>query len=347
MDVLEYLEKYQFYHTEYLTLLESESTIIDKGLYGGLYNYFFNVRGESYHVLTQNLNMTVMMKPELYILINNSGLNNKVAYCDIKYKIRLNCNTLTIFLVIYDNPKNPLEVPFIYSLDDPGTSFELSKLLEEETIDVFFIEAIKDKLYQRNFRRIDFDKETKDQVRNLIQEYLDAQYLDDEEEEDFFNFVDMLNSSNVDYLNLAIAREDIENNNIGKYLEMLDPLYPNIPLANKFCEKVSLFIEGYDYDHRELWEIPEVRRFIKSLNAKFHYWFYFLDKNTSSLMWITLALFGTGKGQKDGYEIDNKAFNDFLHEQMVYLNEVCLCSNGTKDKVEKLRDNVYKYYGMI
>lgn len=171
--------------------------------------------------------------------------------------------------------------------------------------------------------------------------------IHDEEEEEFFDFVDMLKSSDVDYLNIAIDKEDIENNNIGKYLDMLDPLYPNIPLANKFCEKVSLFIDGYDNDSRELWEIPEVRKFAKSLNEKFHYWFYFLDKNTSSLMWITLALFGTGKGKANGYEIDNKAFNDFLHKQMVYLNEVCLCSNGTKDKVEQLMNNVYRYYGMI
>ena len=168
----------------------------------------------------------------------------------MRYKVRLNCNTLTIFLVIYDNPKNPLEMPFIYSLDDPGASFELSKLLEQENIDVFFVEAIKDKLYQRNFRQLVFDKKTKEQVKNFIQEYLDTQYSDDEE--DSFDFVDMLKSRDVDYLNIAIAREDIENNNIGKYIDMLDLLNPNITLANKFCEKVALFIEGYDYDSREL-----------------------------------------------------------------------------------------------
>lgn len=32
MEVSEYLGRYQFYNTEYLTLLESDSTLIDKEL---------------------------------------------------------------------------------------------------------------------------------------------------------------------------------------------------------------------------------------------------------------------------------------------------------------------------
>jgi len=346
MKVMEYLDMHKFFSTEYLSLLESKSALISKTMYGELYNYFFDMDGQSLHALTKKSEVFDEMKPELYILTNDSGLDNSVAYCNMSFKVILNCNTLTINLIIYDNPQNPLEVPFIYDLDDPSVSFELSKMLEQDHLDIFFLEAIKGKLYQRNFRQAAFDKGTKGDIMRLIQEYLDTQYSE-KQEEYICDFADRLGASDIDYLSITIARRDIETNNISKYLALLDPLYPNIKLANKFCEKVALYIEGYDHDPRELWQIPEVRRFIKALNERFHYWLYFLDKNTGSLSMITLALFSTGKGRKNAYEIDVRAFNEFLHKQMVNLNEVCLCSNGTKEKAENLMRNVYKYYGMI
>ena len=353
MDISNYLERHQFYNTDYLTLTEAD-TVLDETLYAGLYHYFFDVQGETYHVLTRNLSMSVMMKPEFIILTNQSGLDQRVCKCDIRIKVALEDNLLTINFVIYDDPRNPLEVPFLYRLDDPGTSFELSKLLSQKKIDVFFIKAKGKKLYQEQARQLPFNDSVKNEIKGIIKQYLDYEsqtsvldYDSEDDQED--GYVDPARSIlySGDSLNIVIDRTDVETKNTKKYLMMLDPLYPNPKLTNKFCERVSLFVDGYDDDTRELWQIPAIRIFVKELDDKFHYWFYFLDKNIDSLMWITLALVGTGKGLKDKFAIDNAAFNDFLHRHIIYASEVCLCSGGSQEKAERIRNNVYKYYGMI
>lgn len=361
MQVSEYLQRYKFYNTEYLSLTENDSALIDKTLFSGLYHYFFEVNGKSYHVLTRSMDMTIMMKPEFYILTKNSELDNSVPYCDMKFNPELNGNILTLHLTIYDNPQNPLKVPFIYDIDNPNTSFELSQLLEQNCIDIFFIKIkrsfLKTKkcLFQENSRQLKFENKLKNEIANFIQSYLDQQCAEDEDidkeiediiEDEYEESSDTLYSDEVDYLNIVIDREDVEVLNVKKYVDMLSTLYPDRTLTKKFCERVALFITGYDNDSRELWQIPEVKRFTKELDKGFHYWFYFLDKNNGTLLWITLALYGIGKSSKDKYKIDNAGFSDFLHRQFVYLNEVCMFSNGTEEEIEEITNRVCKYYGI-
>ena len=54
--------------------------------------------------------------------------------------------------------------------------------------------------------------------------------------------------------------------------------------------KVAVLFEGYDDDPREVYEIPEVRRFCATLDRRFPYWFYFLTTVTDNLKVMTFCL---------------------------------------------------------
>lgn len=93
-----------------------------------------------------------------------------------------------------------------------------------------------------------------------------------------------------DFVVLDFDREDIESGNTSSVMDILSQLLER-DAAIRFCERVDVCCTGYDSDSRELWEIPEVREFVKRLDRQFPYWCYFLSRNGEGLLWLTYCLY--------------------------------------------------------
>jgi hypothetical protein len=91
------------------------------------------------------------------------------------------------------------------------------------------------------------------------------------------------------WLNLRVPRNDVESLNTAPALSVLNDLYRDAETVRKFQERLYLSFAGYDDDSRELYEIPEVRRFIAELDSKFPFWFYFHQQIDGTLMVIALS----------------------------------------------------------
>ena len=59
--------------------------------------------------------------------------------------------------------------------------------------------------------------------------------------------------------------------------------------------RVAVVFHGYSDDSRELYEIPEVRRFCAELDGAFPYWFYFLSAEGVTLGVIACCLCSVAK----------------------------------------------------
>jgi hypothetical protein len=84
-----------------------------------------------------------------------------------------------------------------------------------------------------------------------------------------------------------ISRESVESQNTAPFLEFARPLSRN-PRPDQ-CGNLAIFIDGYNDDHRNLYEIPEVRTFIQTIDAAWPYIGYF---GTTLDGADTLQLFG-------------------------------------------------------
>ena len=60
--------------------------------------------------------------------------------------------------------------------------------------------------------------------------------------------------------------------------------------VQRYRGRVDLSFDGYSNDPRELYEIPEVRRFCKKLDEAFPYWFYFLSTERVMLRVVASCL---------------------------------------------------------
>jgi hypothetical protein len=63
---------------------------------------------------------------------------------------------------------------------------------------------------------------------------------------------------------LMFSRQQIETGDIGEPLEFLRGLTADPRAALDYCGRISLMVDGYNDDPREIFEISEVRAFIKA-----------------------------------------------------------------------------------
>lgn len=70
-------------------------------------------------------------------------------------------------------------------------------------------------------------------------------------------------------------RDEIEDMNLGRFLKHFGPLGEGQWLP--FIGRILFTVHGYEDDPRELFEIPEVRKFYAELNRIWPCWLYFSD----------------------------------------------------------------------
>lgn len=126
---------------------------------------------------------------------------------------------------------------------------------------------------------------------------------------------------------LVITKEYIDNEDFEHVNDILTKLMEN---SIKNENKLSLIIDGYDNDLRELYEIPEIRNYFQTLDRLFPYWFYFVNRKTEEkysslviimLLLVPLEVIGENKGKKN-IEYDIIKFNEFMSYHFHYLNEL-------------------------
>lgn len=67
-------------------------------------------------------------------------------------------------------------------------------------------------------------------------------------------------------------------------MRALQPLLADGDTIRRRRGRLHFWIEGYDDDPRELWEVREVRSYVAALDAAFPYWFWFLSLDDPTLL---------------------------------------------------------------
>jgi len=142
---------------------------------------------------------------------------------------------------------------------------------------------------------------------------------------------------------LTIDKSEILNNNHDGFLILLKRLESNDEMIQKCKGKLTFSISGYKDDDIELFEIPEVRKWIKTILPKFKYWGYFLnveEKYTdfSGMKVLHLCSVDIKMRQKAGamleeyvVDYDIKQTINLMKQLFLWLNEFTEKYNISKD----------------
>lgn len=89
---------------------------------------------------------------------------------------------------------------------------------------------------------------------------------------------------------LMFSRRQVETCDIAEPLQFLRRLTADRHTALEFSGRISLLVDGYNDDSRELFEIPEVRAYFKRLDQEWPYWFFFLSQADESIKLLESCL---------------------------------------------------------
>lgn len=88
---------------------------------------------------------------------------------------------------------------------------------------------------------------------------------------------------------LQIDRVHVERNDLQTWVSVLERLSSDEATASAYEGMLSVAVTGYEDDPRELYEVPEVVRYMRALTDAWPYWFHFCERNMRSLELIFLS----------------------------------------------------------
>ncbi len=142
-----------------------------------------------------------------------------------------------------------------------------------------------------------------------------------------------------DCIVILIPKSVVEQQDLDFTLSGLDKLLVDEETIRKSKNKLTVGFDGYDDDPRELYEIDEVKDYIRAITVKFPYWFYFFSTKDHSLWVILLAHCRFRKFGPGGAKIENEdarkimgylfsKLNDFYRKHNLDESELALISRG-------------------
>src|SRR6267154_2320204 len=147
----------------------------------------------------------------------------------------------------------------------------------------------------------------------------------------------------------SLDRKDVELFSIADVESFFQSLLENPAAA---YNKLNIVVTGYDEDNRELWEIEQVRNYLKFIDMSFPYFFFFLNRdiptNASPFTLLLASCLPITKSiLKDGtkrLEFDLKNFPEFLSNHFEYMNELSDKCGFSEEENIKASDEIMKIY---
>lgn len=119
-----------------------------------------------------------------------------------------------------------------------------------------------------------------------------------------------------------ITRQQIEAEDSESSLEFLRSLVStdNPQQIWSYKGRLSLVISGYDADPRELFKIPEVRRYLRSIDEHWPFWLFFLNQVDESIKVVVACLASTVEVAPGLAHIDPVGLNRFMERAFSAVN---------------------------
>ena len=149
-----------------------------------------------------------------------------------------------------------------------------------------------------------------------------------------------------DWLGVVVSRSDVESNDVSATLQTLSAVLDDATTVRRFQGRVSVSFDGFNEDRREIYEIPEIRRFCTGLDAHFPYWLYFLSTEDSSLKIMTFCLCKVEKKGPGLVMLNGDDLGRFLHSHFVAMNELFDRYSLDPRTNQAISDAVIKYFSL-
>lgn len=161
-------------------------------------------------------------------------------------------------------------------------------------------------------------------------------------------------ASGQDLVFYQFSRMKVERGDFSHFMGLYAP--DKLPSGGRLRRMMGTFlfaIEGYDHDPREIYAIPEVRKFYRAFWEAWPYWLFFtcLLENDALKPMTLCCLDDLTATQIDGRSmscasLDRDALESFLEHGFASLDELTERAGMFPDRVEERKREVREFYGL-
>lgn len=121
---------------------------------------------------------------------------------------------------------------------------------------------------------------------------------------------------------LMISRRQVEQGDMNSVLGRLKILTAAREDVWRYRGQMSLVVDGYDEDPRELIDIPQVRNFLREFSMAWPYWGFFFNQIDDSLMILGACVCGKDFPGAGTVEMDVKLLEKFVRAGFDGMNKL-------------------------
>ena len=121
---------------------------------------------------------------------------------------------------------------------------------------------------------------------------------------------------------LMISRRQVEQHDVASVLKELKPLLATREDTWLYRGQMSLAVDGYNDDPRELVDVPEVRAFLRAFERQWPYWAFFFNQVDDSIKILGSCVCGASYPGRGAVEMDATKLRDFLLRGFAGMNSL-------------------------
>lgn len=121
---------------------------------------------------------------------------------------------------------------------------------------------------------------------------------------------------------LMISRRQVEQHDVASLVDELKPLLATREDVWLYRGQMSLTVDGYNHDPRELVDIPEVRSLLRAFEGEWPYWAFFFNQVDDSIKILGSCVCASAYPGRGAVEIDANQLRGFLMRGFAGMNEL-------------------------
>lgn len=148
-----------------------------------------------------------------------------------------------------------------------------------------------------------------------------------------------------DHLVIVVTRDEVESSDLSGPLKTLKTILSSAESIRTHRTRLDIAFHGYDDTTVELFEMPEVRDFVRALDTEFPFWLYFMTRHSSGLRSIMLCFLLPHLTEKAQRKRHPAQLVELLENRWgPALNHVCQFAGETESQADELLNSSIEYF---
>jgi hypothetical protein len=141
-----------------------------------------------------------------------------------------------------------------------------------------------------------------------------------------------------------VPREIVLAGDVESVLMGLSVFVRSPVLAPQVQGKWRLFFDGFNEDPRELFQIPEVRRFVATLDQIFPYWFFLADLTSETLELIASCVCAVAQPAPGHVVYHSEEMARFIDRQFGGMNQLWEAHSLSDAQNVSVSERIIEYF---